>query len=630
MRHILRPILVVVLWQTCLAALHAGGPCSKVKVANERCVTLDKVDYPLCSTEKINHQDCVVVIDRRYPVAWPTIQMKPRTHVRVVVDNPLEFETLSLDESSFSLLPGTDQLAALVPSLIPQLKGLGGTTVSIPPQEEAIAPPPPQPGTQNFEAQKASDRERDLMNLIGKQEDVMRSLLISAKKGIPDENSDLFSEVRAVYEQLNQAMSPLPKPGSRDQQQYTPPSHAPKTTPDPWTDYPSWRFFVLCELVGGSVNKTSGSEKETPCPDTDNPVSLPPFINVLGRISGLQAQLPSSPPTSQPPNAIFDQSTFDGLAKTITSEIPKLTDENDRSKVVSQLNKFQQSETELMARLSVLSSTLGNIQKDFLLYYQNILIAIDAVPTPHSGDKGSFSLVGIIYDPWDPNGRSVSPYSGFLGRQVAYVVNAINNVATSKNSIVASSNKTSLSNVTVLYADPRFETSAGAMVSFVHNRTFANQTISNASADSPYANGDIIITQTKTDPELVPFVAGHWRLGNEFTMPGGRRGAVYGSIWGGLNPYVTVPDYGAGPTISWRSFMVSFLYSRVHQTSLIGGEYQNELVCGPTPTGSSIILSPCNGTPPAPVTKTTPLNAFAIGISMRIPTSFTTGGGVSR
>jgi hypothetical protein len=630
MRRIFHPILVLVLSQTCVAALHACGPCSKAQVANERCVTLDKVNYPLCSTEKINHQNCVVVIDRRYPVTWPTIQMKPGKRVGVLVENPLDFETLSLDESSFSLLPGTDQLASLVPNLIPQLKGLGGTSVSIPPQEEAIAPPPPQPGVQKSEAEKAADRERDLMDLIRKQEEVMRSLLTAARSGIPDENSALFSDVRAVYEQLNQAMSPLPKPGSRDGTNYKPPTHAPKTTPDPWTDYPSWRFFLLCELVGGSVNKTSGSEVKTPCPDKDNPDSLPPFINVLGKISGLQAQLPSGSPTSQPPNALFDQSTFDGLAKTITSEIPKLTDESDRSKVVSQLNSFQQSETELMARLSVLSSTLGNIQKDFLLYYQNILIAIDALPTPRSGDKGNFSLVGIIYDPSGPNGRSASPYSGFLGRQVVYAVNAVNNVATSKASIVGSSNKNSLSSVTILYADPIFETSAGAMVSFVHNRTFANQTISNASAGSPFANGDIIITQTKTDPELVPFVAGHWRLGNEFTMPGGRRGAVYGTIWGGLNPYVTVPDYGAGPTISWRSFMVSFLYSRAHQTSLIGGEYQNEPVCGPTPMGSSTTLPACSGTPPAPVTKTTPLNAFAIGISVRVPTSFATGGGVSR
>ena len=625
MKSTFRVLLVLALWQASLIEVHAGGQCSETKLANEQCVKIDDVDYPLCSTEKINHEDCIVVIDRRYPVTWPTIQMKPGRHVRVVVDHPLEFETLSLDETGFSLLPGTDQLASLVPNVIPQLKGLGGTSVSIP--QEELAVPPPRPGPLTSEAQKAADQERDLMELIHTQTEVMRSLLKSANKAIPDENSDLFQNARAIYEQLNQAMSPLPKPGSREHEPYNPPPHAQKT-PNPWTAYTSWRIYLLCELAGGSADKRSCRKTEQDKEQDKD--KYPPFTDVLGAISGLQYQLPSNPPASQPPNSLFDQATFDALAKTIISEIPKLTVETDRSLVVKQLNGLQQKETELLARLSVLSSTLASVQKDFLLYYQNILIATDAVPSIRSGNHGPFSLLGIIYDPADPHGGLASPYSSFLGRQVVYAVNAVNNVATFEASILTASTKTALSTVTVLYANPRFETSAGAMVSFVHNRSFTSQTISNASAGSPYANGDIVITQTKTDPELIPFVAGHWRLGNEFTMPGHRRGALYGTIWGGLNPYSSVPEFGAGPTLSWRSFMVSFLYNRAHQTSLIAGEYQNEIVCGPAPAGASTPSPACSGTPPAPVTRTTALNAFSIGVSVRIPTSFATGGGVSR
>jgi hypothetical protein len=215
---------------------------------------------------------------------------------------------------------------------------------------------------------------------------------------------------------------------------------------------------------------------------------------------------------------------------------------------------------------------------------------------------------------------------------VTYAVNAINNIATAQTSVTAATSKVSIATVTVLYANPRLESSAGAIVSFVHNRTFANQTITNPPTGSPYAPGDIVIAQTKTDPEVVPFVALHWRVGDEYLMPDHRRGAVYGTIWVGLNPYSTLPEYGGGPTVSWRSLMFSFLYNRAHQTSLVSGETQGQIVCSPTATAG---MSPplCTPAPPAPITQTTPLNAFAIGLSVRIPTSFapaTATGGVSR
>ena len=52
-----------------------------------------------CSTEKVNG-DCTLTIDRSYPVAMPTIQMRRGAKMTVVVTNPLGFETLSLDPQS--------------------------------------------------------------------------------------------------------------------------------------------------------------------------------------------------------------------------------------------------------------------------------------------------------------------------------------------------------------------------------------------------------------------------------------------------------------------------------------------------------------------------------------------------
>jgi hypothetical protein len=391
-------------------------------------------------------------------------------------------------------------------------------------------------------------------------------------------------------------------------------------------DYKNWRIVLLCELAGGPVD---GAD----CP-TGHSATDPAFTNVLGDISNNQARLPSTPPAPASANPLFDQATFDALGKSINTEIPNLTVQSDEDQVNQKLKDLQAGEAAMLSKLAVLSNTLTNVQKDFVTYYQNILLATDALPAIHTAEnERPFSIVGIIYDPRyrKPGDTKPFPYAWFLGRQVAYSVNAINNIATAQASIIAASSKVALSTVSVLYANPRFETSAGAIVSFVHNRTFANETITNAPASgSPYVDGDIVITQTKTDPEIVPIVAAHWRVGKEYLMPDHRRGAAYGTMWVGLNPYSNVPEFGAGPTFSWRSLMFSFLYNRAHQTSLVAGQSQGQILCGPAPlTGTA--PPACTTTPPPPVTQTTGLNAFAIGLTIRIPTSFAAGtGGISR
>jgi len=143
--------------------------------------------------------------------------------------------------------------------------------------------------------------------------------------------------------------------------------------------------------------------------------------------------------------------------------------------------------------------------------------------------------------------------------------------------------------------------------------------------------GEIQISETKTRPDVVPFVAGHVRLGNDFIVPiDHRRGAIYATGWIGLNPYNTLPEYGFGPTFSWRSIMLSALYDRTHDTRLTQGAYVGQILCTPNPpTGSTL---PSCATPPAsPTTQTFGTNAFAFGISVRFPTVFAAAtSGVSR
>jgi hypothetical protein len=44
-------------------------------------------DIKQCSTAKVNHEDCIVIIDRRYSVTLPTIQMSPGKKVIVQVQD---------------------------------------------------------------------------------------------------------------------------------------------------------------------------------------------------------------------------------------------------------------------------------------------------------------------------------------------------------------------------------------------------------------------------------------------------------------------------------------------------------------------------------------------------------------
>jgi hypothetical protein len=577
-----------------------------------------------CSTEKVNHENCIVVFDRRYPVTLPTIQMTQGKRVKVVVDSPLEFETLSLDETGATALPGTDQTAAFLTAAAPDLKGLAWSNVTIPPQAEFQA-------AAEF-AFDGGDPDHDQMNAINDELSVLRSLLISAQDAIPDEqhNPELYREIRAVYAQLNQALAPIPKPGSGHNGPFVPPPDAPNT-PNPWTDYSHWRMCMLYELVGGNAEGLNCA-----APSEPPPAPIPPdFSDVLGAIGKLQARMPTTPPAPAPTDPLFDQNTFDALVKHVESDIKKLTVSSNRDRETAALKKLKGAKDEVNSKIAALNSTLTNVQKDFLTYYQNILLAAHAVPT-HAVDENhqalSYSVVGIIGDPQANRGRDVPfLYARFLGRQVVFSLNAVNNILTAEDSVVATTAKVSIATITVLYADPRIETSAGAIISFVHNRTFSNQTITNPPPGSiTLAPGDIVVAQTKTDPEVVPFVALHWRLGKDYLMPDHRRGAAYATAWLGLNPYSMVPEYGAGPTFSWRSLMFSFLYNRAHQTALIPGETVGEVVCSPAATVGAT-PPPCTPAPPAPITQTNAINGFAIGLSVRIPTSFTAGtGGVSR
>jgi hypothetical protein len=580
-------------------------------------------DLKQCSTEKVNHEDCTVVIDRRYPLTLPTIQMSPGKKVIVLIQEPLAFETLTLDETSATALPGTDQGAALLTAAVPDLKGFVWSNVTVPNPSE-IAP---------NAVGIVDPEEKARIDALNNTLQVLKAMLDRAQNSIPDDKSDLVAHIEVIYAQLNQILAPIPKPGSKSNKKFVPPSKAPGT-PDPWTDYEKWRNWMLCELVGGTIDAVDCKTDTNVVPP--HPTE-PTFNNILGEIVKLQTRLPTTPPATPPDDPLFDQNTFAALVKQAKSEIEKLTDDEDKKKETAILDSLRTRQNNLNSRVIALANTLTNVQKDFLTYYQNIYLAKYTPPLMKPDCDGTqipnTLCLGTIYDPKSSNSaKQLVAYTYLLGRQVVFSLNAVNNISTPVNSVTATTAKISIATITVLYADPRFETSAGAVFSFVHNRTFSNQTITTPPTGSGLMPGDIVIFQNKTLPEVVPFVAAHYRLGHDFAPAwlGHRRTAFYATAWLGLNPYTTLPEYGGGPTFSWRSFMFSALYSRAHESVLTQGLSVTQPVCSPTAVpGAS--PPPCTPTPPAPTTMMRAINAFAIGFSIRIPTSFAAGtGGVSR
>ena len=548
------------------------------------CVASATADPPRCSTEKVNHQDCTFTINRWYPVTFPTIQMSQNAKVIVTLEDPLVFESVTLDLTGATLAPGSDQAAALVAAVIPNLKGLVFATQTKPGNAPGLGSKEatiPQTG--------ASSAENQVITELAQ----LQQMLQDASGSI----DFAFTHVLVVYAQLSQVLSPLPIHGASSAAQ-APSLPADPQTPNPWkpASYPFWRAYLLCELVGGSDCATA-----TP----------PSFNNVLGQIASLQNGLP--PATS---NLIFDQHVFDFLAQKASNDIQSIPAGN-RQPYLDALKLLSAQENRLVVIIASLGTTLSAVQKDLQTYYENIALTLTN-PVPNN------LILGSITDP-----RTTGSYPHYLGKQITFSVNVVNQIATSRASVINSQAKTAIATITVLYADPRFEASAGVLFNFVHNRTFANQTIATPASGTSQTVGEMQIFETATRPTVVPFVAGNFRLGNDFALPArGRRAAFCGTAWVGINPNNTLPEYGAGPTFAWRSLMFSVLYDRTHDTRLVPGSYVGQIVCSPSPpVGSS--LPPCTPAPSAPTSTTFSTNALAFGLSVRIPTTFSAGG-VSR
>jgi hypothetical protein len=189
-----------------------------------------------CSTEKVNHADCYVTIDRSYPVTIPTVQMDHGRTVMVRIKHALPFEDLSLVQVSAQAGPMTDQTAGFVSAVLPNLKDLLVITQATPSLEmKAFLPAP----SSDLEDPK---KYEEALTKINKQ------------------IKDFAEHAATIYDQINEVVGPLP-PEILPEGERLDGSKVSRDFPRPWigSDFPRWRAYMLCEIAS--------QECPTPGPD---------------------------------------------------------------------------------------------------------------------------------------------------------------------------------------------------------------------------------------------------------------------------------------------------------------------------------------------------------------------------
>jgi hypothetical protein len=576
-------------------------------------------DYlPVCSTEKVNGE-CFLNIDRRYPISMPTFQMRRGAHITVYVFHPFAFESLTLDPGQAQAFQGTDQAAGLLNAVMPYGKGaiMGTVEVKLAAGRHDDFSLAMSELDTNLGKESQIDHDVKLAEKINDELKQLNALLTQAL----DPVSNYISETKIIYAQVREIESTVPRSANLSGSVLRGSGVPVPLTPNPWERYSEWRQFMITELNNQGAHTT----------------------NLLGRLPGpcqksTDPQPPSGPwlaparkcnddklPTQDSSTPLAIPGAYDVLHATLESDLASLPQNRPDPDTY---NKLQTLKNQLDARhlrvseaitltLDLLPAMITKITTDMESVFTNIVMARDPIQDP--------IMVGVISGPGSLNRPSdekkiLAPYKA-LGPQIVYTLNAQNEIANSLLALPTAAQKQPIVTITSLYAAPKFEVSAGAFFSWLPNRTFANKTEVTIKGGVPTPT-DVKIFMTKTVPPLViPFAAANYRISPEYDWLGGRRKAIYATLGVGLNPYNTQVEYVGGFSFSWRYLMFSPLYHLGHGTHLTQGEEVGQIWCV---YGAASGSNPpaCGGSPPSPTTKTYWTGAFAIGISVRVPTTF--------
>jgi hypothetical protein len=576
---------------------------------------------PACSTEKVNG-DCFVNIDRRYPITMPTFQMRQHAHIRVYVFHPFPFESLTLDAGGAQAYEGSDQASGILTALAPTLgKGavLGTaeqivaasktetfkfTTKSL---AEILEKAPP-----TAEADQAR-LAREILNQITQLDAYFDQAL--------DPVTQYITDTRTIYAQVREIELAAPRPTNPNNQMFRAPGVPVPDTPNPWLDYPGWRTYMRQRLTQqGNETTALLARLPGPCQKASDPVPVGPWAPAVRRCN------PDSATTMKSDNPLRIPDAYGDLYAKLQANLAKL---NFNEPDEDTYKKIQILKSELDARhqrvidaityaVDLLPSLITKISTDMQTTFTNIVLANDTAQDPYF--VGIIPPPGSLVYPRKGEKELLTPYKN-LGPQVTFTVNAQNEIANSLFGLPSTTQKQAVATITALYAEPHFEVSAGAFFSWLPNPTFSNKTDVTIVNNVP-TPVDVKIDMTKTvGPLIIPFTAANYRISPEYTWIGGRRSAFYATLGVGLNPYNTQVEYAAGFSFSWRYLMFSPLYHLGHGVHLTQGEQVGQIWCQ---YGAAAGANPpsCGGSPPTPTTTNFWRGAFAFGISVRVPTTY--------
>lgn len=584
---------------------------------------------PVCSTEKVNG-DCYINVDRRYPITMPTFQMRRNAHISVYVFHAFPFETLTLDAGTANAYEGSDQPSAFVAGAVPLAKGAVAGTQTVANNAAVVSSNALLVPNDEELSFTIGDIQPKLLKLPVNPNVVLAQKIVTDIQALDAlltsstaKVKAYFDETNVIYAEIREVESASPRPTGDLQDSFLPGPGVPGATPDPFSKYGDWRQAILGQLITQGTD-TENLWKRLPVPcfksgTTPTPTGLwLPDARVCASATDTAAD-------SSTPLAL--DSTYDTKYKAMDAEFKLLTpgqpDTDTYNNIVDLKTKLDQRHDRVVQAVTLATTLLPTLitkySTDMESLWENISLAKDA--------SLAYVFVGVIRGPGyskrnGAEGKILAPYKA-LGPSVPYTLNAQNLIANPLLGLPAATQKQALVTITALYAEPSFEVSTGAFLSWLPNRTFSNTTDVSVTNNVP-ASTDVRIQETKTSPPLViPFVAANYRISREFTWLGGRRGAVYATAGVALNPYNTQVEYPIGFSISWRYLMISPLYHLGHDIHLTQGEQVNQIWCVYNANATSSSSPPaCAGAPPAPSTKMFWTGQFALGISVRVPTTF--------
>ena len=163
---------------------------------------------------------------------------------------------------------------------------------------------------------------------------------------------------------------------------------------------------------------------------------------------------------------------------------------------------------------------------------------------------------------------------------------------------------THIATVTATWGTTRWELSTGPLFSWMQVRTFQNSPrfVDGAPVLADDGKVNTFITESTARPTVVPFVLGHYRLGEVGVGAHRIAGLVSGGL--GVNPHSKSVDFAGGVSVAYRLLVVSYLGHRGRDLRLLGGLQPDDSL------GSS---------PPALATERFWRTRKSVAISVRIP-----------